>query len=80
MVSRFFFSDLIYSQLNCLAIESGRDLKEIVGIGESESVDFGFCAICLEKIVLQETALVKGCEHAYWFVFDIFFIYLSSFR
>lgn len=25
----------------------------------------GVCAICLEKIVLQETALVKGCEHAY---------------
>ncbi|GER55034.1 RING/U-box superfamily protein [Striga asiatica] len=25
----------------------------------------GFCAICLNKIVLQETALVKGCEHAY---------------
>jgi len=22
-------------------------------------------AICLYKIVLQETALVKGCEHAY---------------
>ncbi|KAG8388946.1 hypothetical protein BUALT_Bualt02G0178100 [Buddleja alternifolia] len=25
----------------------------------------GVCAICLNKIVLQETALVKGCEHAY---------------
>ncbi|KAF5767821.1 putative transcription factor C2H2 family [Helianthus annuus] len=25
----------------------------------------GFCAICLNKIALQETALVKGCEHAY---------------
>ncbi|GAB2211801.1 hypothetical protein Droror1_Dr00025136 [Drosera rotundifolia] len=25
----------------------------------------GVCAICLDKIVLQETALVKGCEHAY---------------
>lgn len=25
----------------------------------------GDCAICLNKIVLQETALVKGCEHAY---------------
>ncbi|XP_022756171.1 uncharacterized protein LOC111303918 [Durio zibethinus] len=25
----------------------------------------GICAICLDKIVLQETALVKGCEHAY---------------
>ncbi|CAA7388500.1 unnamed protein product [Spirodela intermedia] len=30
-----------------------------------ESVGGGICAICLEKIVLQETALVKGCEHAY---------------
>lgn len=28
----------------------------------------GVCAICLDEIVLQETALVKGCEHAYWFV------------
>ncbi|KAL8527427.1 hypothetical protein ACS0TY_005330 [Phlomoides rotata] len=25
----------------------------------------GVCAVCLNKIVLQETALVKGCEHAY---------------
>ncbi|XP_034923441.1 uncharacterized protein [Populus alba] len=28
----------------------------------------GICAICLDKIVLQETALIKGCEHAYWLV------------
>ncbi|XP_027181189.1 uncharacterized protein LOC113779701 [Coffea eugenioides] len=25
----------------------------------------GVCAICLNHIILQETALVKGCEHAY---------------
>ncbi|KAE8692937.1 hypothetical protein F3Y22_tig00110819pilonHSYRG00020 [Hibiscus syriacus] len=25
----------------------------------------GICAICLDKIVLQETALIKDCEHAY---------------
>ncbi|MFS8019301.1 putative transcription factor C2H2 family [Helianthus anomalus] len=25
----------------------------------------GICAICLNKIALQETALVKACEHAY---------------
>eukprot|EP00262_Sarcandra_glabra_P002263 TRINITY_DN1252_c0_g1_i1.p1 TRINITY_DN1252_c0_g1~~TRINITY_DN1252_c0_g1_i1.p1 ORF type:complete len:235 (+),score=37.32 TRINITY_DN1252_c0_g1_i1:258-962(+) len=32
----------------------------------SEMADgHGFCAICLEKIPIQETALVKGCEHAY---------------
>ncbi|KAK8502522.1 hypothetical protein V6N13_095613 [Hibiscus sabdariffa] len=24
------------------------------------------CAICLEYISLQETALLKGCEHPYW--------------
>lgn len=28
----------------------------------------GVCTICLDKTVLQETALIKGCEHAYWFV------------
>ncbi|KAG8053916.1 hypothetical protein GUJ93_ZPchr0001g30395 [Zizania palustris] len=27
--------------------------------------DCGLCAICLDKIALQETALVKGCDHAY---------------
>lgn len=43
-----------------------------VGLGiESSSANndsthhYGFCAICLNTIVLQETALVKGCEHAY---------------
>ncbi|KAJ8500518.1 hypothetical protein OPV22_011070 [Ensete ventricosum] len=25
----------------------------------------GFCAICLEKIAMQDMALVNGCEHAY---------------
>nr|XP_016487108.1 PREDICTED: uncharacterized protein LOC107807267 isoform X1 [Nicotiana tabacum] len=30
-----------------------------------ESNHHGLCAICLNKILLQETALVKGCEHAY---------------
>lgn len=28
----------------------------------------GCCAICLDTIPLQETAMVKGCEHAYWYV------------
>ncbi|KAJ7964992.1 Zinc finger, RING-type [Quillaja saponaria] len=32
-----------------------------MGCGNHE----GICAICLNKIMLQETALVKGCEHAY---------------
>ncbi|KAH0712688.1 hypothetical protein KY290_008275 [Solanum tuberosum] len=30
-----------------------------------ENNHHGICAVCLNKIVLQETALVKGCEHAY---------------
>ncbi|KAK9125039.1 hypothetical protein Scep_013885 [Stephania cephalantha] len=29
------------------------------------------CAICLEKIELQEIALVKGCEHAYCFPISV---------
>lgn len=66
-----------------------------VGLGiESSSANndsthhYGFCAICLNTIVLQETALVKGCEHAYWFVllstslllysFTIFHFYLLA--
>ncbi|XP_008782014.2 uncharacterized protein LOC103701648 [Phoenix dactylifera] len=46
--------------------EVGGDAKGMEGAESCGStVDFGICAICLEKIVLQETALVKGCEHAY---------------
>ncbi|XP_062231434.1 uncharacterized protein LOC133928920 [Phragmites australis] len=33
--------------------------------GGDRSADCGVCAICLDKIALQETALVKGCDHAY---------------
>ncbi|MQL77906.1 hypothetical protein Taro_010321 [Colocasia esculenta] len=46
--------------------------KEEIGCSSSggQSEGGGICAICLETIVLQETALVKGCEHAYWFVFS----------
>lgn len=32
---------------------------------------YGVCAICLEEILIQEAALVKGCEHAYWFVLKL---------
>lgn len=40
-------------------------------------IHHGVCAICLNKIVLQETALIKGCEHAYWFVWtSIYFVVL----
>uniref|UniRef100_A0A5B6ZBA2 RING-type domain-containing protein n=1 Tax=Davidia involucrata TaxID=16924 RepID=A0A5B6ZBA2_DAVIN len=37
------------------------DAHQVVGCENHH----GVCAICLNKIVLQETALVKGCEHAY---------------
>jgi hypothetical protein len=43
-----------FNQLGC----------EADGINSSAN-HHGFCAICLDKIVLQDTALVKGCEHAY---------------
>ncbi|KAA8544588.1 hypothetical protein F0562_022553 [Nyssa sinensis] len=43
-------------EMNCTA--EGRQ------VGDCEN-HHGVCAICLNKIVLQETALVKGCEHAY---------------
>ncbi|KAL6853881.1 hypothetical protein ACP4OV_019910 [Aristida adscensionis] len=33
--------------------------------GGDRAADCGVCAICLDKIALQETALVKGCDHAY---------------
>ncbi|CAO2195915.1 unnamed protein product [Urochloa humidicola] len=35
------------------------------GSGGDRVADCGVCAICLDKIALQETALVKGCDHAY---------------
>ncbi|KAK1406083.1 hypothetical protein QVD17_41368 [Tagetes erecta] len=34
-------------------------------ISAADENHHGICAICLKKIALQETALVKGCEHAY---------------
>lgn len=36
-----------------------------VNVNENGNDHHGVCAICLNQIVLQETALVKGCEHAY---------------
>ncbi|XP_052163912.1 uncharacterized protein LOC127780678 [Oryza glaberrima] len=41
------------------------DKAAAVGGGGDRAVDCGVCAICLDKIALQETALVKGCDHAY---------------
>ncbi|KAL4285361.1 hypothetical protein GQ457_16G007050 [Hibiscus cannabinus] len=51
-----------------LALEdqNHKDMKNKEAVGdESCPIHDGICAICLDKIVLQETALVKGCEHAY---------------
>lgn len=41
----------------------GDDEKKNKGEGLAEG--YGVCAICLERILIQEAALVKGCEHAY---------------
>ncbi|KAK3205320.1 hypothetical protein Dsin_019366 [Dipteronia sinensis] len=45
------------------------DKWEMLSKADTHEMGFGshggVCAICLDKIVLQETALVKGCEHAY---------------
>ncbi|KAI7752159.1 hypothetical protein M8C21_018908 [Ambrosia artemisiifolia] len=38
--------------------------QEVVSGCSDENHD-GICAICLNKIALQDTALVKGCDHAY---------------
>jgi hypothetical protein len=47
--------------------EPERGMQSKVEIREAEACEdrYGDCAICFNKIVLQETALVKGCEHAY---------------
>jgi hypothetical protein len=50
------------------------------GGGGDRGGDCGVCAICLDKIALQETALVKGCDHAYWFVASLSDSPSSSFQ
>lgn len=47
--------------------------REKGGQMSAVAVNDGVCAICLDCIELQETALVKGCEHVYWFVSPLFF-------
>lgn len=64
--------------LQDLAIHEQADMKENCteaveeinqGVCDTNNINInnhhGVCAICLNKIVLQETALVKGCEHGY---------------
>ncbi|XVE59899.1 hypothetical protein DITRI_Ditri05aG0083900 [Diplodiscus trichospermus] len=49
-----------------LSIQDQNEMKNKGAVGEEGCENHsGICAICLDKIVLQETALVKGCEHAY---------------
>jgi len=60
------FVDSMVFDVVCVQSEKGTE-AEIHKVGSYGSHG-GICAICLDKIVLQETALVKGCEHAYWFV------------
>lgn len=45
-------------EIECLASSSSSSSTAMTG-------NEGVCAICLDTISLQETALVKGCEHAY---------------
>ncbi|KAL9273101.1 hypothetical protein AKJ16_DCAP21066 [Drosera capensis] len=64
------------NRVNNLQIQDQGKMKVVVEekvveeVGLAEAVDErvhgnGLCAICLDRIVIQETALVKGCEHAY---------------
>ncbi|KAJ8528979.1 hypothetical protein K7X08_035814 [Anisodus acutangulus] len=58
----------LVNDIQDLSIQDQTNLKSISE--ERHEVDcennhHGVCAICLNKIVLQETGLVKGCEHAY---------------
>ncbi|XP_022153003.1 uncharacterized protein LOC111020607 [Momordica charantia] len=55
-------SDAVQELEICDQVKIGKKV-EIQGTGHG-SHD-GACAICLNKIALQETALVRGCEHAY---------------
>ncbi|XP_051134627.1 uncharacterized protein LOC127253873 [Andrographis paniculata] len=49
---------------NDLAIRDETNVEE-VSQGGNDANSHSFCAICLNKIVLQDIALVKGCEHSY---------------
>ncbi|KAL1347926.1 hypothetical protein HN51_023931 [Arachis hypogaea] len=68
-------SALLNNDLNELSLkpqiqsETGSECEEeirgVEGGGGNHVHREGLCAICLDKILLQDTALVKGCEHAY---------------
>ncbi|KAJ8551316.1 hypothetical protein K7X08_000686 [Anisodus acutangulus] len=60
------YSTIINSTISCFIrqnkMKSTAEETHRVGC---ENNHHGDCAVCLNKIVLQETALIKGCEHAY---------------
>ncbi|KAK4783944.1 hypothetical protein SAY86_018312 [Trapa natans] len=51
--------------LNGLSISRQGEGSSRKTLGTDHGSSWGVCAICLNAIELQETALVKGCEHAY---------------
>ncbi|CAN8236636.1 unnamed protein product [Cochlearia groenlandica] len=61
---------VVENQVNVLSLQHQDDEKKVVeeevgNDGLSFGNHGGCCAICLDNIPLQETAMVKGCEHAY---------------
>ncbi|MED6177514.1 hypothetical protein PIB30_098835 [Stylosanthes scabra] len=68
-------SALLTNDLNDLSInpqiqsetglECEGEIRGVEGGGGNHVHREGLCAICLDNIPLQDTALVKGCEHAY---------------
>lgn len=56
------------SEFENFSVQNQGKMKAVMecdNAGPGGSGHNGFCAICLDKIDLQETALTKGCEHAY---------------
>ncbi|EEF31476.1 protein binding protein, putative [Ricinus communis] len=54
------------NSLSHLSVQDQVEVQTEVKVHENPCGNHGgVCAICLDKIVLQETALIKGCEHAY---------------
>ncbi|CAN1170444.1 hypothetical protein LINPERHAP2_LOCUS29003 [Linum perenne] len=52
--------------LACVSVHDQGELETKVEFtGKACGGHGGNCAICLDKIVLEETSLIKGCEHAY---------------
>ncbi|KAL0910964.1 hypothetical protein M5K25_019063 [Dendrobium thyrsiflorum] len=52
-----------------VAVREKQDVNDSIAdelaVSEALIDGCGVCAICLEKIKIQEAAIVKGCEHAY---------------